>query len=449
MSLLTSLNHLADQVTALVEDLPCDEPHSNCCSSAPALANFALLLAKGDANKYAQLIETLYQDNGLSPPHFSRYLEQPILEFMVDPFEDDISFMTELDEYQQHEYSQTAFTEEYYALCPLDTKDFEDWFDSDSSGESLLNDTSYSEDSLGEDGYDGPLHNIREIEHISCLSTSSPMPDLRRRFSLLRHSNLLFDLTIDSVPEEVIDNVIQQAEKLNQDDSSVNDCNISLSNYHIINDSLLEDVIDNVIQQTENHNQEYSVVNDSNISLSNFNIINEPLECDMNSTPEMPQISWIPAAPAHPKAVSIFGRASHLCIADEYLDMTPRPKTRPAARIRPPTSVRTTNKITIDKIHTFPPKSDSKYLSSAPVITTPTKMSRLPADYNCLKPVKSRPPHKNNRKMMTDNPYDSEITCYQNKLDGVQKCGSDMNIAKSSHRCLFGNDCPDPSNRSK
>ena len=143
MSVLTTLNHLDDhQVTApQVDDLPCNSPLS--CSTARALVNFALLLAKGDANKYTQVIEDLYLDNGLKPPDFSRYLEQSKLEVTVEPFENDISFMTELERYQHNGYPQTAFNEEYYALCTHDTIEFEDWFDYDSSGESLLNDTSY------------------------------------------------------------------------------------------------------------------------------------------------------------------------------------------------------------------------------------------------------------------------------------------------------------------
>ena len=148
MSLLTTLNHLADQVTApQFDDPPCNGPlfddHHLSCSTARALVNLALLLAKGDANKYTQVIEGLYLDNGLRPPDFSRYIEQQKLEVTLEPFEDDISFMTELDGYLQNEYPQTAFTNEYYALYPHDIREFEDWFDYDSSDESLLNDTSY------------------------------------------------------------------------------------------------------------------------------------------------------------------------------------------------------------------------------------------------------------------------------------------------------------------
>ena len=142
MSVLTTLNHLDDQVTA------------------QALVNFALLLAKGDANKYTQVIEDLYLDNGLKPPDFSRYLEQSKLEVTVEPFENDISFMTELERYQQNGYPQTAFNEEYYALCTHDTTEFEDWFDYDVSAESMLNDT---------------IHLVDEEEHIQ--STMSQEDD--------------------------------------------------------------------------------------------------------------------------------------------------------------------------------------------------------------------------------------------------------------------------------
>ena len=125
MSVLTTLKHLGDQVSApQVDDPPCNNPLS--CSTARALVNYALLLAKGDANKYSQVIEDLFLDNDLSPPEFSGYLEQSKFEVTFEPFENDVSFMAELERYQQNEYPQTAFTEEYFAFCTHNTIEFED-----------------------------------------------------------------------------------------------------------------------------------------------------------------------------------------------------------------------------------------------------------------------------------------------------------------------------------
>ena len=107
-------------------------------SAAPALANFALLLAEGDANKYVQVISELYRDNGIAVPDFSRYHKDPE---MIDNFEDDNSFMEELEDYHQNRYSQTAFTEEYYALCSVEMRDTEDWFDLDDSDITFLDDS--------------------------------------------------------------------------------------------------------------------------------------------------------------------------------------------------------------------------------------------------------------------------------------------------------------------
>ena len=90
--------------------------------------------------------------------------------------------------------------------------------------------------------------------------------DTLRRSSLLRHNNLLFDLTIDSVPEDLIDTVIQQAENLNksttnkihptppsQDRLKRRNSILSHNNllFDLTIDSVPEDLIDNVIQQAE------------------------------------------------------------------------------------------------------------------------------------------------------------------------------------------------------
>ena len=114
--------------------------------SAPALANYALLLADGDATKYVQVLGELYRDNGLEVPDFSRYNEDLEISSNVKSFEDDFSFMKELEEYHQHNNPQTAFTEEYYAICPIGTADMEDWFDLDESHVIFLEDTKVNDD---------------------------------------------------------------------------------------------------------------------------------------------------------------------------------------------------------------------------------------------------------------------------------------------------------------
>ena len=45
-------------------------------ATAPALANFALLMANGNPTKYADILNDLYMDNGLQAPDFTRYLNQ-------------------------------------------------------------------------------------------------------------------------------------------------------------------------------------------------------------------------------------------------------------------------------------------------------------------------------------------------------------------------------------
>ena len=114
MSLIATLNHVAQEVAALVDDYP--DEHFEISLSAPALANYALLLADGDATKYVQVLGELYRDNGLEVPDFSRYNEDLEISSNVKSFEDDFSFMKELEEYHQHNNPQTAFTEEYYAI---------------------------------------------------------------------------------------------------------------------------------------------------------------------------------------------------------------------------------------------------------------------------------------------------------------------------------------------
>ena len=45
-------------------------------ATAPALANFALLMANGNTIKYVQILNDLYMDNGLEAPDFTRFLNQ-------------------------------------------------------------------------------------------------------------------------------------------------------------------------------------------------------------------------------------------------------------------------------------------------------------------------------------------------------------------------------------
>ena len=258
MSLLATLNHMADRVNALVDEHPsdypnmsaptapvmnsispdCDDRHSS-CSTAPALANLALLLAQGDANKYVQVIKGLYQDNGLILPNFSGYLEQPEKEPSVEPFEDDISFMADFEEYCQTDYPQTAFTKEYHAICPIETRDIEDWFDQDSSGKSLLNEINNMESDLHKYSSGGIFVKYTEpVDESFVVTASNPMPDLERRLSLLRHSDLLFDLILDSVPEGVRHNIMQQLEHIHQVDSIEGDNTTNLSILHIMDTTM-------------------------------------------------------------------------------------------------------------------------------------------------------------------------------------------------------------------
>ena len=45
-------------------------------ATAPALANFALLMANGNPIKYVEILNDLYMDNGLEAPDFTRFLNQ-------------------------------------------------------------------------------------------------------------------------------------------------------------------------------------------------------------------------------------------------------------------------------------------------------------------------------------------------------------------------------------
>ena len=100
MSLIATLNQVAQEVAALVDDDHPDDEDFEVSSSAPALANFALLVADGDANKYVEVLSELYHDNGLMVPDFGRYLEDSEIPSAYRPFEEDVSFMNELISFQ-------------------------------------------------------------------------------------------------------------------------------------------------------------------------------------------------------------------------------------------------------------------------------------------------------------------------------------------------------------
>ena len=448
MSLIATLNHVAQEVASLLGDHP-DEDYK-VSSSAPALANFALLLAEGNANKYVQVISELYQDNGLMVPDFSRCLEDPENFFNVESFEDDISFMAELEEYHQHKYPLTVFTEEYYALCSIGTADMEDWFDLDESHVIFLEDTEITDDIPVE---------IASTPMRSC----NTFTDTRRRWSLLRHSNLLFDMTIESVPGEVIDTVIQQAEDLNMINLTMNnvsdepkdtsnqfsmellfDLTIeSLSEepkdtsdqhaeglllyltidsaleqsiytadryaeehlFDLTNDSASEESIDTPDQLNEEllfdltigSVSEWSIdsvdqteedLNPTEVSITNSTCIIDDLFDDTLLATSEHSYLLAPEAPVKPIATSVFGRASPLRIAADFLDMTPRPKSRPAARTRPPTS------ITVEEtgVNTSPTSIFETGTKSAGYLgsVTPVKAQQPPIDHLSMTPMKPR-----------------------------------------------------------
>lgn len=166
-------------------------------TAAPALANFALLMADGSALKYVEILNDLYMDNGLSVPDFSRYLPQSEQDQTdVTSCEEDISFMAELDENHNTGFVTTSFTKAHYEICHKEAGDLEDWFDIDEG--------------------------ICDV-NVCCMESSTPIlthrkslpSDLKSKL-LDRNFNLLFNLTVKSIPDQVLDNAIQQAEDLNE-----------------------------------------------------------------------------------------------------------------------------------------------------------------------------------------------------------------------------------------
>ena len=47
---------------------------SSAATAAPALANFAMIMAKNNAREYVKILNNLYKDNGLQAPDFTEYL---------------------------------------------------------------------------------------------------------------------------------------------------------------------------------------------------------------------------------------------------------------------------------------------------------------------------------------------------------------------------------------
>ena len=47
---------------------------STAATAAPALANFAMIMANNKAHEYVKILKELYKDNGLQAPDFSKYL---------------------------------------------------------------------------------------------------------------------------------------------------------------------------------------------------------------------------------------------------------------------------------------------------------------------------------------------------------------------------------------
>ena len=359
-------------------------------SAAPALANFALLMAEGSAIKYVEILNDLYVDNGLHAPDFTKYLPQSEVTY----FEEDASFMEELDEYQNTGSLTTAFTKNYYELCPQEARDFEDWFDIDEG---------FVEDNSG----------CVESSSTPRMSQRKSIPkDLKSKL-LIRNSNLLFNLTAESVPDQVLDNAIHQAEDLNETidfprlclDLSASDSDedtfqqsdetmqelienlfdISSDNETIDsissdsnedtfkqNDETMEELIENVFDISSDNETIYAISSDIDtyslhqgdqtmqqliddlndilgdseddsmiqlIGNMKFLIQNATEQLNPPTTPMTNNSFRPPQTPQRRRPRSIFGRESPLRIASDYMDLTPRHPSRPAARRRPQTSV--------------------------------------------------------------------------------------------------------------
>ena len=66
--------HTARQAPTVWSESDSDTPLSSGATAAPALANFAMIKAKGNATKYVNILNNLYKANGLQAPDFTEYL---------------------------------------------------------------------------------------------------------------------------------------------------------------------------------------------------------------------------------------------------------------------------------------------------------------------------------------------------------------------------------------
>ena len=66
--------HTSRQAPTVWSESDSDTPLSSGATAAPALANFAMIKAKGNATEYVNILNNLYQANGLQAPDFTEYL---------------------------------------------------------------------------------------------------------------------------------------------------------------------------------------------------------------------------------------------------------------------------------------------------------------------------------------------------------------------------------------
>ena len=284
-----------------------EAPHSVPPSSAAlALANFALLVAEGSSVRYVEVLNNLYMDNGLKIPDFSRYVplqpEQEELSFTTA--EEDVSSMADLDEYCNTGSQKTAFTEDYNALFSLETRNLEDWFDNEC------------------DVLDEP--EIYNQDNSCDMKSSTPMLCHQNRFSsdmrstlLGRHNNLLFDLTVDNFPDQLLDHAIHQAETLNE-----------TGWFPRLNFDVTSSDNDDTAQQQQSIDELESLIN-NNVTRSPGVLTTSVIDHKCHQSPHTPQRRR--------------PRSDIMCkkpLSMDYLDLTPRPLLRPAARCcRSPTTV--------------------------------------------------------------------------------------------------------------
>ena len=66
--------HTSRQAPTVWSESDSDTPLSSGATAAPALANFAMIKAKGNATEYVNILIKLYQANGPQAPDFTEYL---------------------------------------------------------------------------------------------------------------------------------------------------------------------------------------------------------------------------------------------------------------------------------------------------------------------------------------------------------------------------------------